>query len=82
MTLRRLLSHQGGIPSEYLRDARTPNALDELPGKLSGLWLSNAPGTQTAYSNLGYALLGAAVERSSGVDSNSSCRRACCAHVA
>lgn len=68
VTLRRLLSHQGGIPSEYLRDARAPNALDELPRKLSGLWLSNAPGTQTAYSNLGYALLGAAVERSSGVD--------------
>ncbi|WP_025128198.1 serine hydrolase [Pseudomonas sp. PH1b] len=68
VTLRRLLSHQGGIPSEYLRDAHRPDALDELPRKLSGLWLSNAPGTQTAYSNLGYALLGAAVERSSGVD--------------
>lgn len=67
VTLRRLLSHQGGIPAQYLRESRTSSALGELPGKVSGLWLSNAPGTQTAYSKLGYALLGAAVERSSGV---------------
>ncbi|MFJ7146454.1 serine hydrolase domain-containing protein [Pseudomonas protegens] len=68
VTLRRLLSHQAGMPAEYLRDSHTPHALDELPRKVSGVWLNNAPGTQTAYSNLGYALLGAAVERSSGLD--------------
>ncbi|NBF06465.1 serine hydrolase [Pseudomonas sp. Fl5BN2] len=68
VTLRRLLSHQAGMPAEYLRELHTPPALGELPRKLSGLWLSNAPGTQTAYSNLGYALLGAAIERCSGLD--------------
>ncbi|WP_259697748.1 serine hydrolase [Pseudomonas protegens] len=68
VTVRRLLSHQAGMPAEYLRDSRTPQALNELPRKVSGVWLNNAPGTRTAPSNLGYALLGAAVERSSGLD--------------
>lgn len=68
VTLRRLLSHQAGMPAEYLRDLRTPHILGELPQKVSGVWLNNLPGTRTAYSNLGYALLGAAIERSSGVD--------------
>ncbi|WOE82228.1 serine hydrolase domain-containing protein [Pseudomonas protegens] len=68
VTVRRLLSHQAGMPAEYLRDSRTPHALNELPRKVSGIWLNNAPGTRTAHSNLGYALLGAAVERSSGLD--------------
>ncbi|WP_134929001.1 serine hydrolase, partial [Pseudomonas protegens] len=63
VTVRRLLSHQAGMPAEYLRDSRTPQALNELPRKVSGVWLNNAPGTRTAPSNLGYALLGAAVER-------------------
>ncbi|WP_273823349.1 serine hydrolase domain-containing protein [Pseudomonas asplenii] len=66
VTLRRLLSHQAGLPGEYLRDLRTPSALDQLPQRVSGLWLSNPPGRQVAYSNLGYALVGAAIERSSG----------------
>ncbi|NWD06460.1 serine hydrolase domain-containing protein [Pseudomonas gingeri] len=66
VTLRRLLSHQSGLPGEYLRDLRTPSALDQLPQRVSGLWLSNPPGRQVAYSNLGYALAGAAIERSSG----------------
>uniref|UniRef100_UPI000363B2F3 serine hydrolase domain-containing protein n=1 Tax=Pseudomonas asplenii TaxID=53407 RepID=UPI000363B2F3 len=66
VTLRRLLSHQSGLPGEYLRDLRTPSALDQLPQRVSGLWLSTPPGRQVAYSNLGYALVGAAIERSSG----------------
>ncbi|MCO7572806.1 beta-lactamase family protein [Pseudomonas chlororaphis] len=68
VTLRRLLSHQAGLPTDYLRDRYTSQPLGELPGKVSGVWLNHCPGTQTAYSNLGYALLGAAIERSSGLD--------------
>ncbi|AZC18927.1 serine hydrolase [Pseudomonas sp. CMR5c] len=68
VTLRRLLSHQAGMPAEYLHDLRTPHVLGQLPQKVSGVWLNNAPGTRTAYSNLGYALLGAAIERSTGQD--------------
>lgn len=66
ITLRRLLSHQSGLPSEHLRDLRNSYAMAQMPMRVSGVWLSTPPGTQVAYSNLGYALVGAAIERSSG----------------
>lgn len=66
ITLRRLLSHQAGLPGEYLPRLHSSDPLKYLPQHASGLWLSSPPGTQTAYSNLGFALLGAAIERSAG----------------
>ncbi|WP_248730531.1 serine hydrolase domain-containing protein [Pseudomonas sp. MWU13-2517] len=66
ITLRRLLSHQSGLPSEHLRDLRSTYAMGQMPMRVSGVWLSNPPGSQVAYSNLGYALVGAAIERSTG----------------
>jgi CubicO group peptidase (beta-lactamase class C family) len=66
ITLRRLLSHQSGLPSEHLRDLRSSFAMSQMPMRVSGVWLSSPPGSQVAYSNLGYALVGAAIERSSG----------------
>ncbi|MGH8450760.1 serine hydrolase domain-containing protein, partial [Pseudomonas sp.] len=66
ITLRRLLSHQSGLPSEHLRDLRSTYAMSQMPMRVSGVWLSSPPGSQVAYSNLGYALVGAAIERSSG----------------
>ncbi|RFD30285.1 serine hydrolase [Pseudomonas sp. GL93] len=66
ITLRRLLSHQSGLPSEHLRDLRNTYAMGQMPMRVSGVWLSSLPGSQVAYSNLGYALVGAAIERSSG----------------
>lgn len=68
ITLRRLLSHQAGLPSDYLRDLNTPYALSQMPMRVSGVWLSMPPGTQVAYSNLGYTLLGAAIERTTQED--------------
>ncbi|HBN8235067.1 TPA: beta-lactamase family protein [Pseudomonas aeruginosa] len=70
VTIRRLLSHQSGLPGDHMPDLfdDRPLPLAQLPAKVSGVWLSNPPGTQVAYSNLGYALLGAAIERSSGED--------------
>ncbi|KMT54416.1 serine hydrolase domain-containing protein [Pseudomonas fildesensis] len=68
ITLRRLLSHQSGLPSEHLRDLRNSFAMSQMPMRVSGVWLSSPPGSQVAYSNLGYALVGAAVERSTGKD--------------
>ncbi|WP_338722026.1 serine hydrolase domain-containing protein [Pseudomonas tolaasii] len=66
ITLRRLLSHQSGLPSEHLRDLRSSYAMGQMPMRVSGVWLSSPPGSQVAYSNLGYSLVGAAIERSSG----------------
>ncbi|RTY77380.1 serine hydrolase domain-containing protein [Pseudomonas veronii] len=66
ITLRRLLSHQSGLPSEHLRGLRNTFAMGQMPMRMSGVWLSTPPGSQVAYSNLGYALVGAAIERSSG----------------
>lgn len=66
ITLRRLLSHQSGLPSEHLRDVRSTYAMGQMPMRVSGVWLSSPPGSQVAYSNLGYSLVGAAIERSSG----------------
>ncbi len=66
ITLRRLLSHQSGLPSEHLRDLRSTFAMGQMPMRVSGVWLSSPPGSQVAYSNLGYSLVGAAIERSSG----------------
>lgn len=70
ITLRRLLSHQSGLPTDRLEGqvAEHPRPLGELPALASGTWLSHKPGTQTVYSNLGYALVGAAIERSSDCD--------------
>lgn len=68
ITLRRLLSHQSGLPSEHLRDLRSSFAMSQMPMRVSGVWLSSPPGSQVAYSNLGYALVGAAIERSTGKD--------------
>ncbi|MBC8786815.1 serine hydrolase domain-containing protein [Pseudomonas fluorescens] len=66
ITLRRLLSHQSGLPSEHLRDLRSTFAMGQMPMRVAGVWLSSPPGSQVAYSNLGYSLVGAAIERSSG----------------
>lgn len=66
ITLRRLLSHQSGLPSEHLRDLRSDFAMGQMPMRISGVWLSSPPGSQVAYSNLAYALVGAAIERASG----------------
>ncbi|MNJ18796.1 putative penicillin-binding protein PbpX [compost metagenome] len=66
ITLRRLLSHQAGLPSEFLPNLHSADPLTHLPQKAGELWLNHPPGMQMAYSNLGFTLLGAAIERSSG----------------
>lgn len=68
ITLRRLLSHQSGLPGDYLRGQYTAEGLARLPARITGLWLNNPPGSQVAYSNLGYALTGAAIEHAAQRD--------------
>lgn len=63
ITIRRLLSHQSGLPSEHFRGIHSTFPISEMPMRLSGVWLSKTPGTKLVYSNMDYALLGAVVER-------------------
>lgn len=72
-TVRQLLSHTAGIPNPvplaWIHPADQPGpSLDEMIGQRLGKepQLDFVPGTKTAYSNLGYVLLGRIVERVSG----------------
>lgn len=60
LTLTQLLDHSSGIPN-LLED---PMQID-IPG--GRLWTGFAPGSRYSYCNLGYALLGAVIERASGM---------------
>jgi CubicO group peptidase (beta-lactamase class C family) len=69
VTVRNLLHHTGGIPDTYetLKEREgVPTGLDAL--RLLARWkrLDAPPGTRFAYSDSGYDLLGALIERVSG----------------
>jgi CubicO group peptidase (beta-lactamase class C family) len=69
VTVRNLLQHTGGIPDTYgaLEDqGGVPTGTDAL--KLLAGWkrLDNPPGTQFAYSDAGYDILGTLIRRVSG----------------
>lgn len=74
ITLVQLLSHTGGIPSDseevfrvYLESIAQDGNLDELRYWLLREWcgkpLASDPGTKFEYSNLGYMIVGAIIER-------------------
>ncbi len=67
VTIRRLLSHTGGLPAwlpVYI-DATGPDGYLEV---ISRTALTHAPGTEVVYSDLGIILLGEAVRRVTGDD--------------
>lgn len=65
LTLRTLLDHTSGLP----------NSAPFFPRAHPGLWLGSEPGSHFAYSNMGFALLGAVLERRTGTDFASLMRR-------
>lgn len=73
-TVRQLLSHTSGLPNPlpvswiHLATETCP-ALDEMIRQRVGSEpkLASVPGTRSAYSNLGYLLLGSIVEQVSGI---------------
>jgi CubicO group peptidase (beta-lactamase class C family) len=73
VTIHQLLTHTSGVPS-YTNDPSVVGRKGErwtVPALLATFWskpLEFAPGTDHAYSNSGYAVLGAIVERASGRD--------------
>jgi len=74
VTLAQLLSHTGGLPRDnealadlLVKSGQQEGNLDELRSWLVGQWstqpLATEPGTTFAYSNMGYILAGAMLER-------------------
>jgi CubicO group peptidase (beta-lactamase class C family) len=71
VTIHHLLSHQSGIPdlmgrAGWTRARWRPWTAAELQADSARLPLEFAPGTNAAYSNAAYNLLGSVVERASG----------------
>jgi CubicO group peptidase (beta-lactamase class C family) len=73
ITVRSLLTHHSGLPSDRFRSMislRSPSSLEEkaqgLPALLAREWAAREPGRAFSYSNLSYSLLGLLVERVSG----------------
>ncbi|HEU4484321.1 MAG TPA: serine hydrolase domain-containing protein [Povalibacter sp.] len=71
ITIRHLLSHTSGIRSytdipEWRPTLRTDVSVDQLVDIFKDKPLDFAPGTRWTYSNSGYVLLGAVIERVSG----------------
>jgi D-alanyl-D-alanine carboxypeptidase len=74
ITLHHLLTHTSGLPSlgrrgqlEHVTEDCSPRTLEELVAYSRDLPLDFAPGAEYRYSNSGYALLAAVVERVAGV---------------
>lgn len=67
VSIRQLLSHTSGLPADAPAFPRVPDGR---------LWLGFAPGSRFSYSNTAYVLLGAAVERISGLSHREAILRA------
>jgi D-alanyl-D-alanine carboxypeptidase len=74
ITLHHLLTHTSGLPSlgrrgqlENVKEDCSPRTLDELIAFSKDLPLDFAPGAEHRYSNSGYTLLAAVVQRVAGV---------------
>ncbi|HEX6812424.1 MAG TPA: glycoside hydrolase family 3 N-terminal domain-containing protein [Planctomycetota bacterium] len=65
VTIRHLLAHNGGLPA-YERYYRTTKGRDAIVAAAAAEGLMTEPGTSVTYSDLGFVLLMAVVEKCSG----------------
>jgi CubicO group peptidase (beta-lactamase class C family) len=72
ITIRLLLDHRAGVPNRnsllYDEEALAPNSLEALVDSLRHLPLDFEPGTETRYSNGGYAVLARVLEMATSRD--------------
>jgi CubicO group peptidase (beta-lactamase class C family) len=63
MTLKQVMRHRAGLPSDLLKGMYTDTPFTDVSAKLRDSYLASAPGTKFNYSNLGYDLLGEIIEQ-------------------
>jgi len=66
ITIRQLLTHSSGIPDNFKAQFDQEYSTQDHIKKISALELQFEPGTKSTYSNNGYNLLGAVIERVTG----------------
>src|SRR5579864_3310642 len=74
VTLRMLLAHSSGLPA-YIKLFQTANNKDELIHQALRVPLTAAPGSRAEYSDIGFTMLGLALEKLSGEPLDQFCRR-------
>jgi CubicO group peptidase (beta-lactamase class C family) len=74
VTLRMLLAHCSGLPA-YVKLFETAHYKDELLRQAFQVPLTASPGTRAEYSDIGFILLGEALERLTGESLDRFCRR-------
>lgn len=83
ITIRDIMTHHSGLPTDYLggwrsegpRPADYPESFLQDTRLASSMYVANPPGVVLSYSNLAMGLLGIVVERASGMDFESYCRK-------
>jgi CubicO group peptidase (beta-lactamase class C family) len=74
VTLRMLLAHSSGLPA-YIKLFQTAHSKDDLLRQALQVPLTAAPGTRAAYSDIGFILLGEALQKLAGEPLDKFCRR-------
>ncbi len=74
VTLRMLLAHSSGLPA-YVKLFQTAHNKDELLRQALRIPLAADPGTRAEYSDIGFMLLGEALQRLTGQPLDAFCRR-------
>ena len=74
VTLRMLLAHTSGLPA-YVKLFETAKTREELLAQVFALPLAADPGTRAVYSDIGFILLGLALERIAKEPIDAFCRR-------
>jgi serine-type D-Ala-D-Ala carboxypeptidase len=74
VTLRMLLAHSSGLPA-YVKLFQTADNKDELLRQALAVPLTAAPGSRAEYSDIGFILLGEALQKLSGEALDQFCRR-------
>jgi CubicO group peptidase (beta-lactamase class C family) len=74
VTLGMLLAHSSGLPA-YIKLFQTVHSKDQLLAQALRVPLTAAPGSRAEYSDIGFILLGQAMEKLSGEPLDQFCRR-------